>query len=328
MAEAVVEGRPTNSARFFCHKCNVEINSVNTDYTCPLCSNGFIEELPPLQPNIPQSSTSSSSDQHDSTRQQDLENLRDEIASLLVSRTGIIPSIPGIPNVSVSSSSGSVAPSSARQAAISSSNSSGSHQPFHRLDNILLEVLNTLSRNDLGGMENSPMFFMGNPGDYAWGREGIDTIVTQLLNQMDTAGPPPLPKDKIDEIPTVQIHESDIENKLQCSVCWEDFVLNENVRKLPCMHCYHNNCIVKWLQLNGTCPICRKSVVPESEPINFLNSESSGREGSSSSQTEVMDHDAIVIENDGENSATIRMPPIDNTNTTRFDDGNVEYDFD
>lgn len=25
-------------------------------------------------------------------------------------------------------------------------------------------------------------------GDYAWGREGLDTIVTQLLNQMDNAG--------------------------------------------------------------------------------------------------------------------------------------------
>lgn len=32
------------------------------------------------------------------------------------------------------------------------------------------------------------MLFLGNPGDYAWGREGLDAIVTQLLNQMDGAG--------------------------------------------------------------------------------------------------------------------------------------------
>ena len=32
----------------------------------------------------------------------------------------------------------------------------------------------------------------GNPGDYAWGRGGLDVIVTQLLNQMDGTGPPPL----------------------------------------------------------------------------------------------------------------------------------------
>lgn len=30
--------------------------------------------------------------------------------------------------------------------------------------------------------------FLGNPGDYAWGREGLDAIVTQLLNQMDSTG--------------------------------------------------------------------------------------------------------------------------------------------
>lgn len=30
--------------------------------------------------------------------------------------------------------------------------------------------------------------FLGNPGDYAWGREGLDAIVTQLLNQMDGTG--------------------------------------------------------------------------------------------------------------------------------------------
>lgn len=46
---------------------------------------------------------------------------------------------------------------------------------------------------------------MANPGDYAWGREGLDAIVTQLLNQMDTTGPPPLAKDKISQIPIATI---------------------------------------------------------------------------------------------------------------------------
>ena len=36
---------------------------------------------------------------------------------------------------------------------------------------------------------------------------------------------------------------------LQCSVCMEDFSLGENVRKLPCEHHYHNNCIIPWLEL-------------------------------------------------------------------------------
>lgn len=70
--------------------------------------------------------------------------------------------------------------------------------------------------------------------DYAWGREGLDTIVTQLLNQMDNTGPPPLEKEKIDEIPKCDITQGQVDLKLQCSVCWEDFQLSEKVRQLPC----------------------------------------------------------------------------------------------
>jgi len=52
-----------------------------------------------------------------------------------------------------------------------------------------------------------------------------------------------------------------IENKLQCSVCWEDFTLGERVRKLNCDHLFHTDCIVPWLGLHGTCPICRRPQV-------------------------------------------------------------------
>jgi hypothetical protein len=53
-------------------------------------------------------------------------------------------------------------------------------------------------------------FFVGNPGDYAWGREGLDAIVTQLLNQMDGSGPPPLSTDKIKQIPVAHITKAQI----------------------------------------------------------------------------------------------------------------------
>lgn len=54
-----------------------------------------------------------------------------------------------------------------------------------------------------------PMFvtsnLASNPGDYAWGRGGLDAIITQLMNQLDGTGPPPLPQEKIDQIPIVKI---------------------------------------------------------------------------------------------------------------------------
>jgi len=70
-------------------------------------------------------------------------------------------------------------------------------------EDILQEIL--VSITDGANTGRTPMFF--NPGkiqlqiisvflinmclliaDYAWGQQGLDTIVTQLLNQMDNAG--------------------------------------------------------------------------------------------------------------------------------------------
>lgn len=150
---------------------------------------------------------------------------------------------------------------------------------FQEFDNIVHDFLLTLN----GAATGSPMVFMGNPADYVFGRDGLDTIVTQLLNQMDGTGPPPLAKDKIAEIAKVTVTVEQVNEKLQCSVCWEDFLLDEPVRKLPCVvshsffsilmvsnemnlfvydkqHIYHENCIVPWLELHGTCPVCRKTL--------------------------------------------------------------------
>lgn len=107
-------------------------------------------------------------------------------------------------------------------------------QNVNNLDNILREILISVADGANGGVGGTPMFFMGNPADYAWGREGLDTIVTQLLNQMDNTGPPPLEKEKIAEIPKVTISAEQVDMKLQCSVCWEDFQIDEVVRKLTC----------------------------------------------------------------------------------------------
>jgi hypothetical protein len=51
---------------------------------------------------------------------------------------------------------------------------------------------------------------LANYGDYAWGRDGLDTIVTQLMNQVDPTGPPPLEHEKIDTLPDVKINQEQI----------------------------------------------------------------------------------------------------------------------
>lgn len=132
-----------------------------------------------------------------------------------------------------------------------------------------------------GGSGGTPfsMPLYGNPGDYAWGRGGLDAIVTQLLNQMDGTGPPPMSTDEITKIPTIKVTQEHIDANLQCSVCWDDFKLDEDVRQLKCEHIFHEACIIPWLELHNTCPVCRQ----EQEASESANSDMPPSEAASAS---------------------------------------------
>uniref|UniRef100_A0A1A9ZHX9 RING-type E3 ubiquitin transferase n=1 Tax=Glossina pallidipes TaxID=7398 RepID=A0A1A9ZHX9_GLOPL len=272
MAEAVVEERPAVPARFYCHMCNVEISTPNRDFTCPLCAGGFVEELPPPAPST-STNAAAAGGNDEQPLPLNMDVLRNELATLLASRNG--------PNLQISIDPGNGRVNTRGNLVTVAGNGSNNPnedgrvrtQNLDRFDNVLLNFLLSISgETEMPTFGGSQMFFMGNLGDYAWGREGLDTIVTQLLNQMETSGPPPLPRHKIDEIPKVEVTKDVVDSKLQCSVCWEDFKLKEIVRKLPCSHLFHEDCIVPWLDLHGTCPICRKSLNGDDED-NDVNME-------------------------------------------------------
>ena len=42
----------------------------------------------------------------------------------------------------------------------------------------------------------------------------------------------------------------------QCSICLN--MISQEKKRLNCNHCFHNNCILKWLERDNRCPICRK----------------------------------------------------------------------
>lgn len=56
---------------------------------------------------------------------------------------------------------------------------------------------------------------------------GLDAVVTQLLGQLENAGPPPLPREQIAQIQTVQVTEEQVAANTSCSVCWENFNTGE-----------------------------------------------------------------------------------------------------
>ncbi|KAE8693088.1 pumilio-like protein 2-like [Hibiscus syriacus] len=90
---------------------------------------------------------------------------------------------------------------------------------------------------------------------------GFDRLLEQL-SQIEITGPghpenPPASKSAIESMPTVQIEKTHVCSETQCAVCKEAFELGTEAREMPCKHIYHEDCIIPWLSLRNSCPLCR-----------------------------------------------------------------------
>nr|GMD53994.1 E3 ubiquitin-protein ligase Praja-2-like [Ipomoea batatas] len=70
-------------------------------------------------------------------------------------------------------------------------------------------------------------------------------------------GSPPAAKHIVDNLPSVILIGEADESKVSCVVCKDDILVGETVNRLPCSHHYHHDCIVPWLSIRNTCPVCR-----------------------------------------------------------------------
>jgi len=52
-------------------------------------------------------------------------------------------------------------------------------------------------------------------------------------------------------------------SEMTCAICIDDFKDDDTVRQLRChvKHVFHKDCIDRWLQEDGHCPICKRTVL-------------------------------------------------------------------
>ncbi|XP_073219822.1 uncharacterized protein [Cicer arietinum] len=52
------------------------------------------------------------------------------------------------------------------------------------------------------------------------------------------------------------------EKDLICSICLDELPVGSEVIQLPvpCCHVYHEECIMRWLDMSNICPLCRRPV--------------------------------------------------------------------
>ncbi|XP_067329596.1 E3 ubiquitin-protein ligase RNF126 [Anolis sagrei] len=299
--------------RFFCHCCSAEIAPRLPDYICPRCESGFIEELPEESRNVENgsSSSASTSDQN----RHPFENVDQQLFTLPQGygqfTVGIIDEnfeFPAFgPNAQPEDNRDaenrrerehqSRHRYGARQprARFTTRRAAGRHEGVPTLEGIIQQLVNgIIAPTTIPNLGVGPWGVLhSNPMDYAWGANGLDAIITQLLNQFENTGPPPADKEKIQALPTIHITEEHVGSGLECPVCKEDYEAGESVRQLPCNHLFHDGCIVPWLEQHDTCPVCRKSLSgqntatnpPGLSAMNFAAAASSSSSTSSSSSS-------------------------------------------
>ncbi|CAN4102281.1 unnamed protein product [Withania somnifera] len=102
-------------------------------------------------------------------------------------------------------------------------------------------------------------FFMGS---------GFDRLLDQLtqieVNGFGRPENPPASKSAIESMPVIQIASAHVTTETHCAVCKEPFDLGSEAREMPCKHIYHSDCILPWLSLRNSCPVCRHELPAES----------------------------------------------------------------
>ncbi|KAL0359269.1 UNVERIFIED_CONTAM: E3 ubiquitin-protein ligase RDUF2 [Sesamum angustifolium] len=102
---------------------------------------------------------------------------------------------------------------------------------------------------------------------------GFDRLLDQLA-QIEANGigridnNPPASKAAIESMPTVEISDQHVAIESYCAVCKEAFDLGSQAREMPCKHLYHQDCILPWLSLRNSCPVCRHELPTDNENVN------------------------------------------------------------
>lgn len=133
---------------------------------------------------------------------------------------------------------------------------------------------------------------IGSIGDYFIG-PGLDFLLQHLSeNDPNRYGTPPAQKEAVEALPNVRVVDT-----LQCSVCLDDFEMGTEVKEMPCKHKFHSHCILPWLELHSSCPICRYQL-----PCDELKRDAEGSGNDSSTRNEEGDNGGNSSENGGGNS--------------------------
>lgn len=142
-------------------------------------------------------------------------------------------------------------------------------QPGQPLNSAMENMINSvLGVNGHGNGFFNMLTALGGPqqqggamGDYVWG-DGLENVLNQMFQSARPQGIPPASESAIQQLTRCNINGQQVSEHKDCSICQDEFVVDEEVVQLPCLHLFHPSCIERWLRMHNQCPVCRFSLPP------------------------------------------------------------------
>ncbi|KAF9189528.1 hypothetical protein BGZ51_004134 [Haplosporangium sp. Z 767] len=86
---------------------------------------------------------------------------------------------------------------------------------------------------------------------------GVNTTISQYTEGNVQSGP--IEALELDNLtPDEQAQESS--SSPMCSICLYEYEDLDTLRRLPCDHDFHKDCVDEWLRLKRTCPLCKQDI--------------------------------------------------------------------
>ncbi|KAM7269007.1 hypothetical protein ACFE04_024504 [Oxalis oulophora] len=273
-------------SQYWCYLCSQSVDPIiEIEMKCPFCESGFLEEI---IGTTPRDTTNTTITTTTTTNRNDMNlNLRTENAlSLWVPvLLGLMSGLTGPSQLSLANNDqehDNNNNNSQQQEELENEPILFRGQRRNRLSSILHSLQNIHSRGTHSQPENDNMILVNpvneealiihslfnpsrtqnqNPisfGDYLLG-PGLEVLLQNLFdNDRSQRGNPPAKKEIVQAMPSVTVEEN-----VQCSVCLEELEIGNEAKKMPCKHKFHGACILPWLELHNSCPLCRFELPPD-----------------------------------------------------------------
>ena len=105
--------------------------------------------------------------------------------------------------------------------------------------------------------------------DLNYEHDEIEDILTYLINNdTNVYGVHPTSQKAINSFQKIKINNdvlAGFQNENVCSVCKDEFEVEQECLYLPCKHYFHVECINPWLKEHNSCPICRFELATDDE---------------------------------------------------------------